>query len=84
MAEESKLKKLKENYSIIQKKHSLPKFEELNENFFIEKLAEVETDLLIREVRRLMGDKLVNYMRFVENLLNPVMNLQIQRNCSTN
>ena len=72
MAEESKLEKLKENYLLIQRKHDLPSFEELNKDFHIEKIAEMESDLLIREVRRFVGDKMVNYMRFIENLINPV------------
>ena len=70
--EESKLEKLKENYLKIQKEHDLPSFEDLNKDFHIEKIAELESELLIREVRRLVGDKMVNYMRFIENLLNPV------------
>ena len=69
---ESKLEKLKENYLVIQRKHSLPSFEDLNKDFHIEKIAELESDLLIREVRRFVGDKMVNYMRFIENLINPV------------
>jgi|TARA_Y100001951_G_C11183253_1_gene207193 hypothetical protein len=70
--EKSKLAKLKKNYLEIQTKHGLPSFEDLNKDFHIEKIAELETELLIREVRRLVGDKMVSYMRFVENLLNPV------------
>ena len=72
MAEESKLEKLKENYLKIQNEHNLPSFEDLNKDFHIEKIAEMESDLLIREVRRFVGDKMVNYMRFIENLINPV------------
>lgn len=66
------LEKLKEEYEKIQKKHKLPSFKELNEDFHIEKISEYETEILIREVRKFVGDKLANYMRFVENLLNPV------------
>ena len=72
MAEESKLEKLKENYLKIQKEHNLPSFEDLNKDFHIEKIAEMESELLIREIRRFVGDKMVNYMRFIENLINPV------------
>ena len=72
MAEESKLEKLKESYLLIQEKHDLPSFEELNKDFHIEKIAEMESELLIREIRRFVGDKMVNYMRFIENLINPV------------
>lgn len=70
--EESKLAKLKENYKVIERRYDLPSFEKLNEDFQIEKAAELETDILIREVRRFMADKLSGYMRFVETLLNPV------------
>ena len=71
MAEESKLENLKKSYSNIQEKYNLPKFEELNKDFHIEKIAESETELLLSEIRRMLGDKLANYLRFVESLLNP-------------
>lgn len=70
--EKFNLKKLKENYEILRKKHALLSFEEMNQEFFIEKLAESETDILIRELRKQVGDRLANYMRFMETLLNPV------------
>lgn len=72
MAEESKLKKLKEDYSVIQRKHCLPSFEQLNVDFNIEKAADVETDFLLREVRGFVAERCSNYLRFVEVLLNPV------------
>ena len=65
------IEKLKTDYAKLQKKHKLPSFEELNQDFNIEKIAETETEFLLREVRKFMGDRLANYMRFVENLLNP-------------
>lgn len=69
---QEKLAKLKEDYEKLRKRHNLPSFKELNEDFQIEKAAETETEILIREVRRFVGDKLMNYMRFIESLLNPV------------
>jgi len=69
---QEKLTKLKEDYEKLRKRHNLPSFKELNEDFQIEKAAETETEILIREVRRFVGDKLMNYMRFIESLLNPV------------
>lgn len=66
------MEKLKEEYEKLQKKHKLPSFKELNEDFHIEKIADTETEFLIREVRKNLGDKLANYMRFLENLLSPV------------
>ncbi len=70
--EKSNLEELKATYSKIQKKYDLPSFKEMNEDFHIEKISEIETDLLMGEIRKFVGDKLANYLRFVENLLNPV------------
>lgn len=72
MVEKSKLKKLKEDYSKIQKKYSLPDFDKLNEDFRIEKITEIETDFLIREIRNSVGETLENFLRFIEAILNPV------------
>ena len=66
------LEVLKKEYEELQKKQKLPSFKEMNEDFYIEKIAENETDMLIREIRRMVGDRLANYMRLIENLLNPV------------
>ena len=66
------LEQLKIGYLVLHKKYRLPSFQEMNEDFYIEKIAENETDILIREVRRIVGDKLVNVVRFIENILNPV------------
>ncbi|MCX6749506.1 MAG: hypothetical protein NTW17_02035 [Candidatus Pacearchaeota archaeon] len=66
------LETLKKEYEKLQKQHKLPGFEEMNKDFYVEKIAETETDLLIREIRRMVGDRLANYMRLIENLLNPV------------
>jgi hypothetical protein len=68
---ESELAKLKENYKKIEKSLHLPEFDKLNSEFAIEKLAEIETDFLVREVARIMAEKFSNYMRFVELVLNP-------------
>ena len=72
MSKEFNLQELKENYKEIQEKYNLPVFEKLNEDFHIEKIAENETELLIREVRRFMADRFFNYLRFIESFLNPV------------
>jgi len=66
------LVELKARYYELQKKHGLHSFDEMNKDFYIEKIYEIETDILIREVRRMVGDRLANYMRFLESLLNPV------------
>jgi len=69
--EENKLAKLKDIYKKFQEKYSLPNFEELNQDFQIEKIAEVETDFLLREIRKYITDKFFNYLRFIESLINP-------------
>ena len=71
MEDESKLQELKESYLEIQKQYSLPVFEEINKDFQIEKLADTETDILVREVRKFMAEKFSNYLRFIETLLHP-------------
>lgn len=68
---ESPLEDMKKDYEKLQKKYSLPSFKELNEEFDIEKVAEHETDCLIREIRKAVMDKEIAYLRFVEMLLNP-------------
>lgn len=72
METDEDLGKLKKNFEEIRKKHNLPSFEQLNEDFNIEKAAEFEGELFIREIRKFIGDKIYNYMRFVEGLVNPV------------
>lgn len=66
-----KLEELKKNYSILEKKYKLPSFSELNEDFGIEILRKGE-ELLLRSIRKVMLEKIVNSLGFVEMLLNPV------------
>ncbi len=76
MEKENNLDFLKKEYEKIQKKHHLPSFNEINEDFSIEKIDSEEIELLIREVRKFIGDKLSGYMRLTEAILNP-MNVQM-------
>jgi len=71
MGEESALEELKEDYEKFKKIYKLPEFRQLNEDFDIEKVAQNETDFVLREVRRHMMDKIIAYLRFIEMLLNP-------------
>jgi hypothetical protein len=74
MPKESKLglEELKKKYKELQNKYHLPDFESLNQDFYIEKIAEIETDFLTREIRRFIADRVYNYLRFIETILNPV------------
>ena len=71
-SDESKLENLKKEYSKLQKKYSLPQFEKLNEDFGIEKASESESEIPIREIRKQISEKIYNYLRLVETLINPV------------
>ncbi len=68
---EFNLDEVKKRYRELEKKYNLPPFEELNKNFYIEKIADSETDFMTREIRRFISDKIYNYLRFVETLINP-------------
>lgn len=65
------LEYIKKNYGLIEKKFGLPKFEEINPVFEIDKI-DYESDCFIRVVRKIMMDKIVNSLTFFEMLLNPV------------
>lgn len=68
---ESSLEKLKQDFIPLQIKYNLPNFYELNKEFQIERVSDVETDFILREMRKYVSDKLQNYLRFVEAILNP-------------
>ncbi|MCL5018351.1 MAG: hypothetical protein M1416_01130 [Candidatus Pacearchaeota archaeon] len=65
------LGQLKESYNLFRDKYNLPSFEELNKDFQIEKVAEYETDFILKEVREVITGKFLNYLRFIESLINP-------------
>ena len=72
MDEKSDLENLKEDYAELQKKYSLPKFDDINKDFGVERISECETDFLLREIRKFVAEKFTTYLRFIESLLNPV------------
>ncbi len=65
------LQNLKKEYAELEKKHKLPKFEDLNADFEIDKL-EKESDKILRAIRKIMMEKIVNSMSFLEMLINPI------------
>ncbi len=71
MENEWDLTKLKEIYNTFRKKYNLPSFDKLNEDFQIEKISDSETDFVLREIRTYMANKFINYLRFIESLINP-------------
>ncbi|MAG02727.1 hypothetical protein CMI42_05300 [Candidatus Pacearchaeota archaeon] len=66
----SGLEELKLDYQELSKKHKLPDFTELNKQFDIEDV-QLDTEFLLRKIRRIITEKITNYIRFVELLLNP-------------
>lgn len=66
-----KLADLKKDYSVLAAKYKLPKFAELNEDFEVEK-CEKESETLLRVIRKVMMEKIISSLGFVEMLLNPM------------
>lgn len=62
---------LKKEYDILQKKYDLPSFQELNENFEIDKIDR-NSFTLMRSIRKIVMEKLINSINFLEFLINPV------------
>lgn len=69
--ESANLEKLKIEYSKLKEKYDLPEFHELNKLFDIEEI-DVETDFLLRKVRRTISDRVAGYLKFIEIILNPM------------
>lgn len=67
----SPLEDLKKMYLDLQKENNLPSFDEMNKEFNIERMAETEFELPMRELRRFVSDKIRNYERFIEAIINP-------------
>jgi hypothetical protein len=65
------LDELKKEYEPLGKKYGLPVFSELNNVFEIEKI-ERESEHLLKIVRKVMMEKIVQSLQFLEMLLNPM------------
>ena len=70
---ESVLNEIKKSYEPLRRKYKLPEFSELNKEFEIEKTQEHETEFILREIRKDVGEKVGAFLRFLETILNPVM-----------
>ena len=64
------LDSLKCAYEEFRKKYDLPEFYELNKLFDIEDI-DVDTDFLLRRIRRIIAERITGYSRFVDIILNP-------------
>lgn len=65
-----KLSEFKKVYEQLNVKHSLPSFDNLNTDFDIGKIRR-DSGNLIRDIRRVMMEKIVYYVRLVEVMINP-------------
>lgn len=69
--EEKQLERLKSDYNALQKKYCLPDFNFLNQNFDIEILAEDESEILLKRIRKNITEKISSGLRALEMFLNP-------------
>ncbi len=65
-----KIAELKNDYNLLQKKHNLPGFEEMNSAFEIGKIKK-DSGLLLRDIRRMIVDKFAYYLKLIETMVNP-------------
>lgn len=64
------LDELKKGYEKLSKEYNLPNFNKLNELFEVEDVN-IETDFLLRKIRRFITEKAAGYLRFIDIILNP-------------
>lgn len=64
------LNELISKYNILKVKYNLPEFSKLNELFDIEEISP-ETELLLKKIRKSIEEKISEYTRFIEIILNP-------------
>ena len=75
------IQELKEEYQKASKKHKVPDFDKLNEHF--ELIFLTRKEFILRLCRRRMMDKLIFFMRILENILYPNPQSQLSNYEST-
>jgi len=60
----------KKAYQELEKKHTLPSFSNLDDYFEVSRL-ELQGDKVLRDIRKVVIDKVVEYARLIEMLINP-------------
>lgn len=70
MEDKNNLDELKQKYNEFRKKYNLPEFLDMNKVFDIEEV-DIETDFLLRKIRRVVSERISGYLRFIEVILNP-------------
>ena len=62
---------IRERYNSIKEKYSLPDFEKMNGDFYIEKINLDETENFEREMRHNISEKFSSYSKLIESILQP-------------
>lgn len=65
------LNKLKEDYEKLSKRYKLPSFDELAEEFDVERIVEKPSKFILRSVRRAINEKISAYLHLFETFMNP-------------
>ncbi|MEK6792326.1 MAG: hypothetical protein AABX96_01340 [Nanoarchaeota archaeon] len=65
-----KIAELKNNYNLLQKKYSLPLFDEMNSAFEIGRIKK-DSGVLLKDIRRIIVDKFAYYLKLIETMINP-------------
>ncbi|MBD3310505.1 hypothetical protein GF351_04755 [Candidatus Woesearchaeota archaeon] len=64
---------IKKRYSQLQKKHSLPTFDEIDHEFEINSIEE-DSSFILREIRRRMVERIEEYSKIFEEIIQPDTN----------
>jgi hypothetical protein len=59
-----------EKYNLLKEKYELPEFSAINKIFDVEEIN-VKTNLLLKKIREIIGEKISEYSRFLEIIINP-------------
>jgi len=70
MTPDNPIIELIDKFKPLKEKYQLPEFSKLNELFDIEDI-DPESEFILRKIRRTISDKIANYLRFTEIILNP-------------
>jgi hypothetical protein len=69
--EDKKSDEIKAEYEKLRQKYNLPEYQTLVEEFDVDKELSKYQGIIIREIRRAIGEKFSAYLHFLETLLNP-------------
>ena len=65
------IQELRDKYTVLQKKYNLPKFDEVNEHFYLDTRIIVDSEYFLREISNAIRRKIADALGYVEGFLNP-------------